>query len=112
VSRASATLSRAAAFSGRLRGVLFCDAGDGGRPDVDAVGQPVSDDDANDPNAPTIVVPIGEPLDFIIGEPVHLAVTFSDRRDSRGDRRPGDACAEPDTRPRSRARRSGGGPRS
>ncbi|HVD30964.1 MAG TPA: hypothetical protein VNE19_04550, partial [Methylomirabilota bacterium] len=70
MTRASPSLPRAAASSGRLRGVV-CDASDGGWPDFDAVPESFArhQDDA---------VAIGERLGFTLGEPHHLAIPVAD----------------------------------
>jgi hypothetical protein len=106
VTRASETLPRAAASSGRLRGVFSGDTGDGRWPDLDAIRESVPLDDADalaigiritDPFGFAIVIRITDPFGFAIGESLRLPVAVSDRHHSRGDRRPGDGCAEPDT---------------
>jgi hypothetical protein len=111
VSRASATLPRAAATSGRLRGVFSCDTGDGRWPNVDAFSESVFVSDAireyvlvSNASAFPIVVPIGE-------RP-NLAIAVSDRRHSSSESRSGDGRAEPDTRSRGGARGGGKSPRS
>jgi hypothetical protein len=102
VNSASATLPRPAAPSGRLRGVLFSDAGDGRWPDIDTIGDPVA---FTDSGSLAIVIRVGDP----VGKPLDLdfTLTVANGRDSRGERR-----AEPDAGSRSGARRGGGSPRS
>ena len=74
MTRASATLPRAAASSGRLRGVLR-DAGAGGRPDVDAVGESLAP--GHDADARAIVVPIGDPVGLAISDRIRFPVALS-----------------------------------
>jgi hypothetical protein len=119
VSRASATLPRAAATSGRLRGVFSCDTGDGRWPNVDAFSESVFVSDAireyvlvSNASAFPIVVPVGGRFDLAIGEPLDLAIAVSDRRHSSSESRSGDGRAEPDARSRGGARGGGKSPRS
>jgi hypothetical protein len=73
VTRATATLPRAAASRGRLRGVLFVDTGVGGWANVDAVRE----SDAF-PHTGSLVIPVSKPDGVRVRKPIDLAVPVSD----------------------------------